>query len=269
MLIEQAPPGRSETCRPTADTLSTPYQAVRNIFQILIRDDHSLPHEFPAKVEGNTRSLRSAHPEAAYHLLNAEEIRGFLAGNFKSDVVNAYNSLAPYAYKCDLARLCLLFVHGGLYVDLGIRFLTRLEPPLGSGLVAFRDLLVSSKNSWAVLNGLFFATAGRPELRTAIDLIVQNCKNKYYGATALDPTGPSAFGRAIAICNNVLDYWIGDAHVKSNWLQKKTFVFVTPDGKSLALNTKREGGNLKELGLDGTNNYNTFWRSRQVYGERS
>lgn len=260
--------GRNKSRSSHGDAQLPTFQTIEDIFQIFIQDDTGLPQEFPAKVARNMRSLRNAHPQAAYHLLKGDDIPGFLAAHFASDVLDAYQSLVPYAYKCDLARLCLLFVKGGLYVDLGIRLIRPLQPPLQSGLVAFRDLMVSSKNSWAVLSGLLFVTPGRAELRTAIDLIVQNCKDRYYGATPLDPTGPSLFGRALAICNTASDHWLGDTQMRVPWFAKNHIVFVTPYGQSIAVNTKQEGGNLGELGLTGTNNYNEFWHARRVYGER-
>lgn len=216
------------------------YQAIKNIFQILIRDGQDFPAELPALVESNVRSIRSAHPDAVHQLLSGNEARSFIAAHFDSDVVAAYDLLKPYSYKADLARYCLMFIQGGLYVDLGIRFLTRFEPPLGTGLAVFRDLL-TGPGPWGVSNGLVYARAGRPELRTAIDLVVQNCKDRYYGATCLDPTGPGLFGRAIAICNNGLDYWVGDTRMTTAEFDHKNVAYITPDGKLLALNTKRAG----------------------------
>ena len=215
-------------------------------------------------MERNIKSIKSTHPDAAHQLLSGKEIRSFIAAHFNSDVVAAYDLLKPYSYRADLARYCLLFIHGGLYVDLGIRLLTRFEPPLGAGLAIFRDLL-TGPGTWGVSTGLVYAQAGRPELRTAIDLLVQNCKDRYYGATCLDPTGPGLFGRAIAICNNGLDYWMGDMRMTTPEFDHKNAVYITPDGKLLAQITKK--GNVDALAIDGTNNYAVFWRWQQVYGE--
>jgi Glycosyltransferase sugar-binding region containing DXD motif len=241
------------------------HQAIDEIFQILICDDHKLPAELPPSVESAIQSVKNAHPEATHHLFGGDELRSFIAANFDSDVVGAYDFLRPYAYKADLARYCLLYIRGGLYVDLGVRLLTRFEPPLGTGLAAFREYATSGVGPWWISISVMFAAAGRPELRTAIDLLVQNCKDRYYGPTALDPTGPGLFGRAVAICNNGSDYWIGDARMTTPEFDNKNVVYVTPEGRLLALRTKRS--NFDEFAIDGTNNYATAWRSRQVYGE--
>jgi Glycosyltransferase sugar-binding region containing DXD motif len=251
-----------------ADLCRPPREAIRDIFQILIRDDQNLPTELPVLVDSAVQSVRSEHPEAAHHLLSGNDVRSFIAAHFESDVVAAYDLLTPYTYKADLARYCLLFIHGGLYIDLGIRFLTRLEPPLGTGLVAFRDCSMLNRGwgSLVVATSVIYASAGRPELRTAINLIVQNCRDRYYGTIPLDPTGPGLLGRAIAICNNGFDYWIGDCRTTTPEFENKNIVFATPDGELLALRAKR--GNIDEIVRDGTNKYADLWCLRQVYGER-
>jgi hypothetical protein len=253
--------------QPVENTCSyrLPRQAIKDIFQILIRDDQRNYATLPPPLENNIQSVKIAHPEAAHHLFSGSEIRSFIADCFDADVLAAYDSLTPYAFKADLARYCLLFVHGGLYVDLGTRFLRRLEPPLGIGFAAFRYFNLLSGPPWCVSNNIIFASAGRPELRTAIDLLVQNCKNRYYGSTARDPTGPNLLGRAMAICNNGLDYWIGDSRMTTPEFNNRNITYITPDGTLLALRTNSISGN--ELEIDGTNNYSNLWRMQQVYGE--
>lgn len=113
---------------------------------------------------------------------------------------------------------------------------------------------------------MFYAAAGRPELQTAIELVVQNCKDRYYGATDRAPCGPMLFGRAIAIRNNGLEYWVGDTRLTTPEAANWNPVYVTPDGRLLAVRTKR--GSFAEFGIAGTNSYPEFWRSRQLYGEQ-
>jgi hypothetical protein len=252
---------------------------VEKIFQILIRDDGCLPTNLPPLLEPRIEALRRLHPEATYNLLDARDIRSFLSAHFSTDVIEAYDKLAPYAYKCDLARFCLLLVHGGLYVDVGALLTARLERPRRAKLVAFRDLWLPH-NCWALSTAIFFADPGRQELRTAIDLIVQNCRNRYYGAWSIDPTGPVLFGRAVALCNNVIDYWFGEARylhrfglgdLLRDWMGKAQkpgkHVYVLPDGRVVGVRKPAAGGDLRIFGLTGTNNYNDFWFSRRVYGE--
>ena len=43
----------------------------------------------------------------------------------------------------------------------------------------------------------------------AISLIIENCKNRWYGRTPLCPTGPSLFGEAIVKKNRSKNILIG------------------------------------------------------------
>jgi hypothetical protein len=52
-------------------------------------------------------------------------------------------------------------------------------------------------------------------------------------------------------------------------LSNGNMVLVTPKGALFANRIRSEGGNLAELGLSGTNNYNVIWRSGGAYGEQS
>ena len=240
--------------------------SIKDIFQILICDEGRLPEPFPHEVERWIGVLRNLHPTSAYHLLGADDVRSFIASHFSSDVIDAYDTLVPYSYKCNLARYCLLLIHGGLYADIGIRFLAQLEPPSHAKFVTFRSIWLGA-SPWTVSAGLVWSLPGRPELRTAIDLIVENCKKKYYGCSSTDPTGPGVLGRALAICAHASDYWIGEARAITPDAQRKNVAFVLPDKTVLALGKPARGGDLSALGFAGTNDYNQFWLSRRVYGE--
>jgi hypothetical protein len=176
--------------------------------------------------------------------------------------------LTPYSFRCDLARFCLLYAFGGLYADLGVRFVRPFLPPAGVGLAGFRDYWLSATHSPAMSTSIIHAAPGRPEMRTAIDLIVENCRRHRYGATPLDPTGPGVLGRAVAIADAAESSWFGDYRAITPEFPRKNLAFVTPDGELVALGKNEPGGSLDALGLTGTNNYIDIWRSRQAYGER-
>ena len=44
--------------------------------------------------------------------------REFIKNNYSKDIINAYDSLIPGAYKADLFRYCVLYKYGGIYSDL-------------------------------------------------------------------------------------------------------------------------------------------------------
>ena len=44
--------------------------------------------------------------------------RDFIINNYPSEVLWAYDKLIPGAYKADLWRYCVLYINGGIYVDI-------------------------------------------------------------------------------------------------------------------------------------------------------
>ena len=237
-----------------------------DIFQVLIVDGGGLP-VMPDSVERNIRWLRETHPWAKHHLLSGDDIRGLLSAHFAVDVLAAYDQQAPFSFRANLARYCLIYLFGGLYVDIGVRFVSTLRGPRNSGLVGFRDHWQTAKHGAAVAQGVFLAKAKRPELKTAIDMVVANVSARYYGAAPTDVSGPGVFARAIAHHHDGSSCWFGQYVPVSPETRLKNFVFITPDGEIVALGKSGAGGDLSYLGLSGVNNYVDIWRSRRVYGE--
>ena len=104
-------------------------QDISFIHQVFINDNRDIPEKIADSIEYNTNSLIHHFPHAVYKLWSGEEIRDFIATYFSRNVVDAYDLLRPYAYKCDLARYCILKIYGGLYADLAIRIVDHLELP--------------------------------------------------------------------------------------------------------------------------------------------
>ena len=48
--------------------------------------------------------------------------REFIKNNYSKEILSAYDSLIPGAYKADLFRYCVLYKYGGIYSDLTQRF---------------------------------------------------------------------------------------------------------------------------------------------------
>ena len=44
--------------------------------------------------------------------------REFIKNNFDLDILNAYDILKPGAFKADLWRCCILYIYGGIYLDI-------------------------------------------------------------------------------------------------------------------------------------------------------
>lgn len=70
------------------------------------------------------------NPDWEFHFFDDEACREFLKENFEKDVLEAYDNIIPGAYKCDLWRYCVLYIHGGVYSDIKQELLVSLDDVL-------------------------------------------------------------------------------------------------------------------------------------------
>jgi mannosyltransferase OCH1-like enzyme len=140
----------------------------------------------PPKMFKTINLIKNLNPRFNYQLFDDDDCREFIKNNFDIAVLNAFNSLIPEAYKADLWRYCVLYINGGIYLDIKYR-------PLNN----FRFITMTEKEHWVldadkngVYNALMVCKPGNEILLKAINKIIENVKNKYYGNSFLEPTGP-------------------------------------------------------------------------------
>lgn len=248
---------------------------VAKFHQILIVDGYTLPTQLPPSIQANIESAKRIYSQAVHKLWDGTELRALIRYHIGTDALSAFDYLRPYSYKCDLARFCLLYVEGGMYIDLGVRLMNSWRVPVEYGIGAFRDVRFIS-SSWATMQtGLLWSQPGRPELKQAIDWIVENCRTHFYGENPLCPTGPVLLGRAFISAmvqkgnsEEADDQYVGECRSVTPDADVLNVSYVSREGALVALRTKSVSGDLTHLGLKGVNNYNHLWKSRQVYGEQ-
>ena len=72
--------------------------------------------------------------DCIHYLFNDDECRAFIAREYPSDVLDAYDNLIPTAFKADLWRYCVLYMYGGVYLDIKLLF-------CGGGGVSLRSIV--------------------------------------------------------------------------------------------------------------------------------
>lgn len=212
-----------------------------------------------------TGTIDACFPEAKHVIYNNDSLRAFIADDYGEEVLWAYDTLKPFSYKADLGRFCLLNKLGGWYFDIGVRAFNAVELGERVKFLAFRDIQRFSFTSWACATTVLYSQPDNPALQIAIEMIVANCKNKYYGITPLCPTGPTLLGKALAVNGSNADFIYGDFLELTPAHGQKNKAFVLPDGTIMAWHKPSGGGDISELGANGTNNYNTMWHSKDIY----
>jgi hypothetical protein len=246
------------------------------IHQILINDTNKLPNEFPEYHNICYEQIKKLYPNEEYHLYSGEELEEIIKSNFDTDVYKSYQKLKPYACKADLARYCLLYLYGGLYVDLNIKLINTIPDLDKLYFFAFRDIVKSSKRSWSVANSIIFSTKKSKIMKKCIDIIVENCKNEYYGISVLDVSACIVLGKAIMTSNEDINFIATNGELcQINPQKEKNFTYniaflMDKDDKIIAyrkpvIKNIDNCGNISCFGFTETNNYIEMWKNNEVY----
>lgn len=138
---------------------------------------------------------KEQNPDFTFHLYDDNECRDFIKQHYNADVLGAYDVLKPGAYKADLWRYCILYMYGGIYMDVKIKLLFN---------VSLSELIYSEHYvkdidgpfvTFGIYNAFMVHEPRSPILFKLIQQIVLNVKEKYYGESPLSITGPELFGK--------------------------------------------------------------------------
>ncbi len=150
----------------------------------------SNPNEMPPKMKESIELLKKVNDDCTIYIFDKDQRLNFIKKYFKKEVVDAYNSLKPGAFKADLWRYCILYKFGGIYQDI------KMQPING---FKYSELLKNNKEYYVrdydisgrgIYNAVLICKPKNQILLKSINQIIENCKNKYYGKSTLYPTGP-------------------------------------------------------------------------------
>ena len=142
------------------------------------------------------------NPEFDYLFFDDDAARGFLAEYFPAEVLHAFDSLIPGAFRADLWRYCYLVEKGGVYVDirmeplLALRTMLNLSASHPPSFVTARDRPKKAGDGF-IYNAFIAAAPGHPFLVAAIERALASISREDYGRNSLDITGPGCLGAAI------------------------------------------------------------------------
>lgn len=222
----------------------------------------------PAAIQKLYSDTLDANP--GYHIdyFSATRRRQFIEDHFARDVLEAYDTLVPGAYKADLWRLCALYEYGGIYGDFSQQYLVPL-----STLVAASDELVLTLDAplppyplpfrllgvGGISNAFMAAVPKHPFMKKCIDQIVDNVRQRYYGWSALDITGPGLV-RQVLSANPDTRYRMDIALFSHD--EPKHFVRMDTGEKVIRF---KMPGHYTLLGAKNAPSYTWVWLTGKVY----
>lgn len=207
----------------------------------------------PPKMFESVNLIKTLNPIFNHQMFDDNDCRKFIKNNFEPIVLHAFDSLIPGAYKADLWRYCILYKNGGIYLDIKYKplndfiFITMTE----------KEHWVLDVNKVGIYNALMVCKQGNEILLKAINKIVENVKNKYYGNGSLEPTGPM-----------LLASFFSNSE-KNNFDMKHTF-YSSHENRFIHFNNyivfKSYSGYLKEhKNNKKLEHYNDLWIKTQIY----
>ena len=218
-----------------------------NIFQTW----HS--KNIPPLMAKSIQNIRLLNPNFKYFLYDDNDCREFIKNHFKPDVLQAFDCLIPGAYKADLWRYCILFIYGGIYMDIkyspinNFKFIHLLE----------REHLVSDVNNVDIYNAFIVAFPKSEYLYKAIRKIVEHTQTKYYGSNALEPTGPALLSKFISTNDNIVDLY----HKELDNNNDKKYIYY----QNIPI-IKSYKGHIHEVQSNNkTKHYSHLWNDKKIY----
>ena len=135
--------------------------------------------------------IKQRNPEFQHVLYDDDDCRNMIVANFEQDVVDAFDSLIPGAYKADLWRYCVMYLYGGIYLDIKYRCMGSFKLiQLTDREYFVQDWMNNTDGFIGVYNALLVCLPGNEKMWDCIQQIVKNVRMQYYGENALQPTGP-------------------------------------------------------------------------------
>jgi mannosyltransferase OCH1-like enzyme len=187
-------------------TIETTSIIPNNLFQTW----HSL--DLPYYMKKNSELLKENNPEFNYYVYDDKMCRDFIMDYFDEDTLFAYDSLIPGAFKADLWRYCILYVYGGIYLDIkyncveGFKLISMIN----------EERFVRDYNR-GIYQAFLVCLPKNEILMKCIHSIIQNVKNESYLTGPLDITGPQLMNRYFTRSQiNNLELQLNNYHIELN-----------------------------------------------------
>jgi mannosyltransferase OCH1-like enzyme len=212
--------------------------------------------DLPPLMQANYNYLVESNPKITFHLYDENECRQFIQDNFEEDVLHAYNHLIPCSYKSDLWRFCILYVNGGIYLDIKYKCVNNFK---------FIDLteqehFVRDRPEKCIYTALIVTLPKNEIMKKCIYQIVNNVKNKYYGTNPLYPTGPGLLGR----------YFTNSERLNLNMYHESSFIenklneyYIVKDGIIILKNYS--GYRDEQKKTQKNKYYSDLWHEKNIY----
>jgi hypothetical protein len=135
----------------------------------------------------------------AYFLFDDNDCELFIKKNFEIQVYNAYCRIIPGAFKADLWRYCILYIYGGVYVDIDTICINTIDDYLNNDIEFMTPIDLNNcphYGKYNLFNSFIASIPKHPILLDCINRIVHNVENNIVPFSNLDFSGPGVLGKS-------------------------------------------------------------------------
>jgi mannosyltransferase OCH1-like enzyme len=212
-------------------------------------------------------SLKKDNPEFQHYLFDQNDCYDFIKNHFNFDVLKTYDSIIPDAYKSDLFRYCVLYIMGGIYIDIKFKCVNNFK------LIALTEKEYFAldrpgywmDNHFGISNGLIITKPKNIIMKKCIETIVDNYKNNNYGYNKLYPTGPGLLGSifdTMFLFNDHYKLDIFEICFNDDIVSYDNAHYIYKNTKILA---KYNGYSHDRIVFSNKGDYGYLWNIRQIY----
>jgi len=244
---------------PITDVITEDKQNVQNVNHlkenITIENKSEIPYNLfqtwhslnlPFYMNKYSKILRDNNPEFTYYLYDDTMCRNFIKDYYDNDTLYAYDSLIPGAYKADLGRDCVLYVFGGIYLD--IKFVCMNDFKLNT--IMNKEVYVRDYDN-GIYQAFLICLPKNEILMSCIHNIIMNVKYKLYFKNALSITGPQLMNKYFTKKEiNTLDFELNLSYIL---LKNKKILEIYKEYKDEQIKNQ-----LNE-------HYSILWEKKRIY----
>jgi mannosyltransferase OCH1-like enzyme len=229
------------------------------IHKVLIVDDGKIP-ALPDGMKKAFETWYRMNPEYKIKIYSGDDCVAYIKEHFDESVLDAYNALKPYSYKCDLMRHLILYNEGGWYTDARMICYEPLDT-LTSMHREFYACIDTPQRQLCMTTGFIGSIPKHQISKKMIDILLWNVTHKHYGMDCLAPTGPGAY---INACVDHIRKFPGRCligkHVIENGEQ-----FIDFDCGRIAKVKYNNAKGADNNDITGGNDYGEMWRNWDIY----
>ena len=146
-----------------------------------------------------TQTWKKMNPNYAYFLYDDNDCVSFIKKHYDIRVYNAFTRIIPGAFKADLWRYCILYIYGGVYVDIDTICYGKIDFFLNEDIEFLTPIDLNncpSIGAHNLFNAFIASTPKHPILLECINRVIYNIENNIIPHSNLDFSGPGILGRA-------------------------------------------------------------------------